>query len=188
MESLGTPCGVARTLRSIHTRRSYREGIAARCVLLAVLAVASLVAGASASARELTLEERVATQRAIEQVYWNHRIWPNDNPGPKPPLSSVLSDDALRSRVQDYLAESIALDLGCERAIGGGDHAHVDLTPLIGADAADLAVLEGAEQLRLQVDRQLADLVEEQRAAIGGLERTGTIGDGTGERALDVSE
>jgi hypothetical protein len=26
--------------------------------------------------RTLTLEERVSYQRAIEEVYWRHRIWP----------------------------------------------------------------------------------------------------------------
>ena len=40
------------------------------------------------------------------------------------------------------------------------------------ADAADLALLERAQQLRLQIDRQLAELVEEQRAAVGLLEQT----------------
>ena len=30
--------------------------------------------------RTLTIEDRVAAQRAIEQVYWNHRIWPKENP------------------------------------------------------------------------------------------------------------
>jgi hypothetical protein len=28
--------------------------------------------------RTLTLEERVAYQRAIEQIYWRHRIWPKE--------------------------------------------------------------------------------------------------------------
>jgi hypothetical protein len=31
--------------------------------------------------RSLNFEERVAAQRAIEQVYWSHRIWPKENPG-----------------------------------------------------------------------------------------------------------
>ena len=30
--------------------------------------------------RTLTLEERVAYQRAIEEVYWRHRIWPKEQP------------------------------------------------------------------------------------------------------------
>jgi hypothetical protein len=36
------------------------------------------------SQRTLTFEERVLYQRAIEDVYWRHRIWPKDRPDPKP--------------------------------------------------------------------------------------------------------
>ena len=36
------------------------------------------------------------------------------------------------------------------------------------AERQDLAVLEEAEQLRLDVEGEVADLVEEQRAAAGG--------------------
>jgi hypothetical protein len=42
--------------------------------------------------------------------------------------------------------------------------------------------------LRLQLERQLADLVEEQRAAVGALEGAGPIGHRAGERALLVAE
>ena len=51
--------------------------------------------------------------------------------------------------------------------------AHVDAVRLDRADAPDLALLQRAQQLRLQLERQLADLVEEQRAAVGGLEQAG---------------
>ena len=46
------------------------------------------------SSRTLTFEERVAYQRAIEEVYWRHRIWPKERPDPKPPLDSVMSAGA----------------------------------------------------------------------------------------------
>jgi len=36
------------------------------------------------SVRTLTFEERVAYQRAIEDVYWRHRIWPEERLDPKP--------------------------------------------------------------------------------------------------------
>src|SRR4051812_10131513 len=58
----------------------------------------------------------------------------------------------------------------------------------VGADAADLAALEGAQELRLQLERQLADLVEEDRAAAGLLERADPAIDRAGERALLVAE
>ena len=41
---------------------------------------------------------------------------------------------------------------------------------LVAADAVELAVGEHAQQARLQVGRHVADLVEEQRAAVGLLE------------------
>jgi hypothetical protein len=43
------------------------------------------------SQRSLTFAERVAYQRAIEDVYWRHRIWPKERPEPKPSLDSVMS-------------------------------------------------------------------------------------------------
>ena len=41
--------------------------------------------------RTLTLQERVSYQRAIEEVYWRHRIWPKGNSDPKPSLDAVFS-------------------------------------------------------------------------------------------------
>jgi hypothetical protein len=43
------------------------------------------------SQRTLTFAARVAYQRAIEEVYWRHRIWPKERPDPKPPLDTVMS-------------------------------------------------------------------------------------------------
>ena len=34
------------------------------------------------SKRTLTFADRVAYQHAMEEVYWQHRIWPKENPGP----------------------------------------------------------------------------------------------------------
>ena len=50
--------------------------------------------------------ERVAYQYAIEEVYWRHRIWPKDNPGPKPPLDAVISREQIEKKVTDYLRKS----------------------------------------------------------------------------------
>ena len=49
-------------------------------------------------------------------------------------------------------------------------------------------LLERAEQLGLHVLLQLADLVEEQRAAVGELELAELLAHGAGERALLVAE
>src|SRR5436309_15197470 len=41
--------------------------------------------------RSLSFADRVAYQRAIEDVYWHHRIWPKERPNPKPSLDVVMS-------------------------------------------------------------------------------------------------
>jgi hypothetical protein len=50
----------------------------------------------NASQRTLRFEERVVYQRAIEEVYWRHRIWPKENADPKPTLDAVMSQAQLR--------------------------------------------------------------------------------------------
>src|SRR5919106_7003028 len=60
-------------------------------------------APANGSQRTLTFPERVAYQRAIEDVYWRHRIWPKERPDPKPPLDAVMSQAQLEKKVTDYL-------------------------------------------------------------------------------------
>ena len=58
------------------------------------------------SERTLTFAERVSYQRAIEQVYWRHRIWPKGNPNPKPSLDAVMSQAQLKKKVEDDLSKS----------------------------------------------------------------------------------
>ena len=53
---------------------------------------------------------------------------------------------------------------------------------------AEPARVQEGEQLRLQGQRQLADLVEEERPAVGQLERPGARATRAGERALLVAE
>jgi len=60
----------------------------------------------SGSGRTLSSAERVAYQYAIEEIYWRHRIWPKDNPGPKPPLDAVISREQIEKKVSDYLRKS----------------------------------------------------------------------------------
>jgi hypothetical protein len=56
------------------------------------------------------------------------------------------------------------------------------------ADALVTFFLQGAEQLALQVERDLADFIEKEGSAPGGLETTGAIFDCSGEGALRVAE
>src|SRR6266550_1853957 len=44
--------------------------------------------------RSLSFADRVSYQRAIEEVYWRHRLWPGNHgerPEPKPSLDGVMS-------------------------------------------------------------------------------------------------
>src|ERR1043165_7537547 len=61
-------------------------------------------------ARTLSFAERVTYQLAIEDVYWRHRIWPKDNPNPKPSLDAMISQAELEKKVQDYLRDSQAIE------------------------------------------------------------------------------
>src|SRR6516165_8879546 len=58
----------------------------------------------------LSFAERVAYQRAIENVYWRHRIWPKENLNPKPSLDAVMSEAQLEKKVEEYLSDSQALE------------------------------------------------------------------------------
>ena len=59
--------------------------------------------------RAFSFVERVVFQRAIEDVYWRHRIWPKENPDPKPSLDAVMSQAQLENKVAGYLRDSLML-------------------------------------------------------------------------------
>src|SRR6266699_5473313 len=62
------------------------------------------------SQRMLTFAQRVAYQRAIEEVYWRHRIWPKENPDPKPSLDAVMSQAQLEKKIEDYWQRPITAE------------------------------------------------------------------------------
>ena len=62
------------------------------------------------AAAGLTFAERVSYQRAIEDVYWRHRIWPKERLNSKPSLDAVMSQAELEKKVADYLRSSQALE------------------------------------------------------------------------------
>src|SRR5882724_12490601 len=65
----------------------------------------------------LTFSERVAYQRAIEDVYWRHRIWPKERPDLKPSLDVVMSQSTIEKKVQDYLRNSELLQQDWQKPI-----------------------------------------------------------------------
>src|ERR1700676_4752590 len=74
------------------------------------LASFSTVTKPSQQRTAVTFADRVAYQRAIEEVYWHHRIWPKPRPDPKPSLDQVMRAAQLEKKVEDYLRNSQALE------------------------------------------------------------------------------
>jgi N-acetylneuraminic acid mutarotase len=93
---------------------------AGRVVTLLATAILGWAPSAVA-AGEISFGQRVAAQNAIETVYWRHRIWPKQNPPPRPSLSFMMSDDAIRAKVEDYLRKSSALETRRQRPITGDE-------------------------------------------------------------------
>jgi N-acetylneuraminic acid mutarotase len=95
----------------------------AACSVLSatLLAFFSPQASLKVSERTLSFAERVTYQRAIENVYWRHRIWPKERPDPKPPLDAVMSQAQLEKKVEDYRRNSQALDDHWQRLITAED-------------------------------------------------------------------
>ena len=67
----------------------------------------------------LSFEERVHAQEVLERVYYNHRIWPKENPGPKPPFEKMMRRPQIEAKVTDYLKKSAALEKYWQRPITG---------------------------------------------------------------------
>ena len=119
---------------------------------------------------------------------------------------SVTIASAIAARFFDVLAESRHVDvedveavveIGAQVAlfngdagiaIGGGEDAHVHLLLGARAQAAELALLKNAQELGLGGDGHFADLVEQQGAAGGQLEASGTPFGRAGEGAFFVAE
>ena len=74
-----------------------------------------------------------------------------------------------------------------EPRIGRGDDAHVDTLGTL-ADRLNLAAFEKAQQLGLELRVELADLVDEERAALGFANQALGVADGAGERSAAVAE
>jgi hypothetical protein len=86
------------------------------CAVASSIAAGTLLAflhpeaPAKSSQRTLTFQERVAYQRAIEDIYWRHRIWAKERSDPKPSLDALMSRAQLEKKVTDYLRKSQALE------------------------------------------------------------------------------
>ena len=74
-------------------------GLSATVLLTILFGVAS-----STQARDLTFEERVAAQEAIERVYYSHQK------GATKPFEEAMPRAALEAKVRNYLKQSAALE------------------------------------------------------------------------------
>src|SRR5688500_19082757 len=68
------------------------------------------------------------------------------------------------------------------------DDADVDLSRARGAHALELPVLHDTQQLRLKLQREVADLVQEDRAAVCQFEPALALGERAGKRTALVTE
>ena len=90
--------------------------------------------------------------------------------------------------VVEVAAEPAGVALGAQVAVRRRQQPEGGALPARAADRLVGALLDDAQQRGLQVGGQLADLVEEERAAVGHLEGAGPGGARAGERALHVPE
>src|SRR5206468_244494 len=93
-----------------------------------------------------------------------------------------------REAVVEVLAERAFVHASRERTVRRREDAHVDRLLKVTSEAANGARLDRAQELRLDVERQLADLVEEDRAAVRLFEDASTIHLRAAERAAHVAE
>ncbi len=95
-------------------------------------------------------------------------------------------DDA--EPVEQILPEAALGDLLLQVLVGGSDHPHIHLDVLVAPNGGDAALLQGAQHLGLRGQRHVADLVQEEGAAVRQLELALAVLDGAGEAALHVAE
>ena len=93
-----------------------------------------------------------------------------------------------RQPEEEILAEAPLGNLQAQILLGRRHDPQVELDRLGRAHPADLPLVERAQQLGLHVERQIVQLVDEQRAALAHLERAAALVGGAGEGPLLVAE
>ena len=85
-------------------------------------------------------------------------------------------------------SEQLLGDQPGEILIGCRHHAHIDVTGIRAAQPFKLLLLQDAQQFRLQFERNVADFIQEQRAAVRRLETAQLLRHGAREGALFMTE
>ena len=86
------------------------------------------------------------------------------------------------------MPESALVHFGGQVLVRGADDARVDRRLDDGANGPDRALLDHAQQLGLHHQGQVADLVEEQRAAVRGLKEALAVFVGAGEGPFAIAK
>ena len=90
--------------------------------------------------------------------------------------------------IEQVFPEAAGFHVGHQVTVGGGNNANVYASIPASADRLDFAFLKGAQQLDLRGCGQLADFIEEQRAAVGLCKFADMLFGRTGEGAALVAE
>ena len=90
--------------------------------------------------------------------------------------------------IKEILAELPGAHRRLEVAVGRGDHADVGVAGPVLADALEVVVLKESQQLGLDRRRDLTNLVEEHRAALGGFDPADLVAHCAGEGPARVPE
>src|SRR4029077_8134254 len=90
--------------------------------------------------------------------------------------------------VEEVFAEPAGADGVLEVRVGGGDDADVDGEGAGLAERGDFTRLEESQQLRLEVEAEFSDFVEEEGAFTGGADQAELVAVGAGEGAAAVAE
>src|SRR5262249_16436429 len=99
---------------------------------------------------------------------------PGEEPDVAAPLAQRRQLEARDGQAEEgVLADPAGLNLAVGIAGRRGDDPPVDLAPAVAPEALPLRALGGAQELRLERGVELADLVDEERPAVGLLERPG---------------
>jgi len=71
--------------------------------------------------KPLTFEQRLEAQRAIEQVFYQHRLWPDQGKRAKPPFEELMPDSVIRAKVTSYLKKTFVLNEFWDYRLTGRD-------------------------------------------------------------------
>src|SRR5437868_1355722 len=90
--------------------------------------------------------------------------------------------------MEEILSKSSLLDSSFQIRISCGQHSDVDLHGLGFAQRLNLAFLEKPHKFRLNFEREISDLIKEQRSAVSGSGNTGIVRNRARKRTASMSE